>query len=183
MRLFFLNFLRIPLILAFAVAASGPAGAAGEAALPAFFGSWGGSAIAKNQDSIYFGVTIRDLDVTISGTSSGFDISWTTVFRRGGTPSNPNIRRKTTSLSFDRVGPGLYRAKGPAAPTFGETFAWGRLEENTLTVNIFDLNEKGGYQLSTYVRTITGSGMDLEFSVIRDGDTLRTVTGRLVKHR
>lgn len=180
MKRYFLGLLSV---LALLLAAPGPAGAAGKTGLAAFFGNWGGTAIAKNRDSIYFGVTIRDLDVTIAGTGDGFDISWTTVFRRGGTPDKPKIRRKTTKLSFAWAGPGLYRAKGADGPGFGRNFSWGRIEGNRLLLYIFVLDDKGIYQLSSYTRTLTGSGMDLEFSAIRDGESLRTVTGRLIKHR
>ncbi len=160
-----------------------PAAAEQDASIKAFFGRWGGSAIAKNRDSIYFGVTIRDIDVTITGAPEGFNISWTTVFRRGGTPNKPNIRRKTTRLSFAETDPGIYQAKGASRAGPGGTYIWARLERNTLSIYLFAIDNRGIYQLSSYARRITGSGMDLEFSVIRDGESLRTVTGRLVKHQ
>ena len=124
-----------------------------------------------------------DLDVTIAGTPDGFRISWTTVFRRGGTPNKPNIRRKTTRLNFAETAPGIYQAKGASRAGPGGTYSWARLEGNSLYIYIFAIDAKGVYQLSSYKRTNTGSGMDLEFSAIRDGESLRTVTGRLVKHQ
>lgn len=164
-------------------AAARPAGAEQDGSIKAFFGNWGGSAIAKNSDSIYFGVTIRDLDVTIAGAPDGFRIAWTTVFRRGGTPNKPNIRRKTTRLSFAETNPGIYQAKGASRAGPGGTYSWARFDGKTLVVYLFAIDNEGVYQLSRYARTVTGSGMDLEFSAIRDGEALRTVTGRLVKHR
>ena len=52
-----------------------------------------------------------------------------------------------------------------------------------MNIYLFAIDNRGVYQLSSYARRVTGSGMDLEFSVIRDGEALRTVTGRLVKHQ
>ena len=43
------------------------------------------------------------------------------------------------------------------------------------------LNDRGGYELTTYDRTLTGVGMDFEFRRLRDGEPVRTVSGRLVK--
>ncbi len=165
------------------VGAARPAGAEQDVSIKAFFGRWGGSAIAKNRDSLYFGVTIRDLDVTITGAPDGFNISWTTVFRRGGTPNKPNIRRKTTRLSFAETAPGIYQAKGASRAGPGGTYIWARIDGNILNIYLFAIDNRGVYQLSSYARRVTGSGMDLEFSVIRDGESLRTVTGRLVKHQ
>ena len=56
-----------------------PVTAEQDGSIKAFYGRWGGSAIAKNSDSIYFGVTIHDLDVTIAGAPNGFNISWPTM--------------------------------------------------------------------------------------------------------
>lgn len=164
-------------------AAAWPVEAEQNGSIKTFFGRWGGSAIAKNRDSIYFGVTIRDLDVTIAGAPDGFNIAWTTVFRRGGTPNRPNIRRKTTRLSFTETNPGVYQAKGASRAGPGGTYSWARFDGNTLTIYLLAIDNRGVYQLSSYARTVTGSGMDLEFSAIRDGEALRTVTGRLVKHQ
>ena len=52
--------------------------------LAAFFGTFKGSGVSENRDSLYFGTTIRDLDVTIQPAGKGFTIEWTTVIRRGG---------------------------------------------------------------------------------------------------
>ena len=154
-----------------------------DGSITAFYGRWGGSAIAKNSDSIYFGVTIRDLDVTIAGAPNGFNIAWTTVFRRGGTPNKPKIRRKTTRMSFTETTPGVYQAWGASRAGPGGTYSWARYDGKTLHIYMLAIDNSGVYQLSSYARTVTGSGMDLEFSAIRDGEALRSVTGRLVKHQ
>jgi hypothetical protein len=43
--------------------------------------------------------------------------------------------------------------------------------------------ETGGYEMQTYERTLVAAGMDLRYSRVRDGEVLRTVTGKLKKIR
>ncbi len=56
--------------------------------IAAFFGSFKGGGVAENRDSIYFGVTVRDLDVTIRPEGSGFRVDWTTISVRAVTRIN-----------------------------------------------------------------------------------------------
>jgi hypothetical protein len=68
--------------------------------LKAFFGHYQGNGIAESSDSLYFGVTMRDMDVVIEPSAQGFFVTWTTVIRQGGDPNNPDIRRKGTEIEF-----------------------------------------------------------------------------------
>jgi hypothetical protein len=43
------------------------------------------------------------------------------------------------------------------------------------------VTDEGGYEMQTYERTLTAGGMDLRYSRIRDGEVLRTITGKLKK--
>jgi hypothetical protein len=43
------------------------------------------------------------------------------------------------------------------------------------------LRKDGAYELQQYDRKILPTGMELVFTRVRDGDTVRTVKGRLVK--
>ena len=148
----------------------------------AFRGNWTGSAVANNRDSLYFGVTIRDLDFKLEGDSNAFTVSWTTVMRRGGTPDKPNIRRKETSVRFVPAGaPGVWKSADSGDPLAGKDTVWGRIRGNTLILYFLDITNTGTYELSRYARTLSGSGMDLEFTLIIDGEPVRTVRGKLVK--
>lgn len=147
----------------------------------AFVGEWGGSAIANNRDSLYFGITVRDMDVVIEEAPEGFTITWTTVIRGGGDPENPDVRRKTTTKTYAQEQPGVYRAADAEDPLSGGAYSWARLEGNSLIIYMMGINE-GRYAISKYVRTLTGEGMDLEFSLVRDGKAVRKVTGKLVRH-
>ena len=74
-----------------------PAVAAQDLPLNAFFGKFSGSGLAQDADRLYFGVTVRDLDVSIEPKDSGFFVEWTSVIRAGGDPA-------------ERGPPGPYRA-------------------------------------------------------------------------
>ncbi len=159
-----------------------PAGAAEDVSIEAFAGRFVGSGLARNDLSEYFDLTLRDLDVTISVKGAGFAISWTTVLRDKGDPDNPQVRRKSTSLTFapsDR--PGVYRGNQEADPLDGRPYTWARLHGQTLTVHSLVIAADGSYELQSYERTLSGAGMALKFTRVRDGETTRSVTGRLIK--
>ena len=150
--------------------------------ISAFYGTWQGNGIAENADSLYFAITTRDFDVVIRESGSGFTVTWTTVIRSGGDPNNPDVRRREASLTFrptDR--PGVYESTDSGDPLDGEVLSWARISGNTLSVHQMTLNDTGGFELTTYDRTITGLGMDLSFRRLRDGEQVRSVSGRLIK--
>lgn len=157
-----------------------PAGAA-DLSLETFYGRYQGSGIAENRDSLYFGVTVRDLDVVIGPEGNGFFVEWTSVIRSGGDPANPDIKRRTQRMSFVPAPSGkMYFAKGAQDPTDGG-YVWARIAGQTLTVNVMLIGEDGGYAIQTYDRTLSGTGMTLKFVAVADGEQLREVSARLVK--
>ena len=157
-------------------------GRAADAPIEAFFGFWQGNGVAENADSLYFAVTTRDFDVRIEPADGGFRITWTTIIRSGGDPNNPDVRRREATLTFrpsDR--PDVFEATASRNPLEGGVMSWARIEENTLSVYQMTLNDRGGYELTSYDRTLSGVGMELAFRRLRDGEEVRTVTGRLIK--
>jgi hypothetical protein len=163
--------------------AGGPV-AAQDISIRAFKGTWGGSAVANNRDSLYFGVTIRDLDVTIKPTADGFDIGWTTVIRRGGTPSKPKVRKKSVMMRFVKTDrKGVWKLANSGDMLSGNPYGWARIKGRTLTLYLMAIDARGGYAISRYARTLSGTGMDLEFTAIRDGEPARVVRGKLVRNR
>ena len=151
--------------------------------LDAFIGTFKGSGVAENKDSLYFGVTVRDLDVTIQRAGQGFGIEWTTVIRRGGNPSKPKVRRKTQRMTFVPTGTtGLYRSTAPADPLGGKPLSWARIKDTSLIINVFSIGENGSYQVQSYTRKLVPQGMEFTFARIRDGEPVRTVKGKLIKH-
>ncbi|MFQ5955954.1 MAG: hypothetical protein ACE5JZ_12885, partial [Kiloniellales bacterium] len=128
---------RLSLVVALAAGsllAAAPAQAR-ELSVAAFYGNWKGSALSESDLSVYFRLTERDLDVTIRPAAQGFTVAWTTVLRQKGDPGNPDIQRKSATLSFVPAGrPDIWRATTSGDPITGQTLAWARLKGQTLTV-------------------------------------------------
>ncbi len=159
-----------------------PLARAADLPVSAFYGTWQGSGVAENADSLFFAMTTRDFDVVIEEASDGFTVTWTTVIRSGGDPNNPDIRRRQSSLTFEPADrPGVYESTDSGDPLEGGVLSWARVRENTLSIHQMTLNDSGGFELTTYDRTITDVGMELSFRRLRDGEQVRTVTGRLIK--
>ena len=159
-----------------------PREASRDLPIAAFFGRFSGSGIAAGEDADYLGVTQRDLDVEIVAQGPGFRASWTTVLRQGGSPGNPNVRRRATALNFvpmDRAG--QFRAVESGNLLSGQAVAWARIRGTTLYIYELNLLEDGRWDVQTYARTLSGSGMQLQYTRLVDGERMRTVRGRLVK--
>ena len=125
---------------------------------------------------------MRDLGVRVSPTADGFNVAWTTVLRQGGDPDNPNVRRRSSALDFvPTAKPGVFHATQSGEPLAGGTFTWARIKHSTLTVYLLNIDDDGIYDMLSYARTLTGGGMDLTFTRIRDGEPQRTVNAKLVK--
>jgi hypothetical protein len=152
--------------------------------IKAFYGSFAGSGLADGDDSAYFGVTQRDLDVRFSAAGQGgFTVAWTTVLRSGGDPKNPDIRRRETTMTFaPGPRPGLFTAEGNGNPLDGSMMSWARLARSTLTIYLFSVRDDGRHDIQTYARTLSGSGMDLVYTRLVDGERQRRVRGKLVKN-
>jgi hypothetical protein len=152
-----------------------------DPALKKFFGTFRGSGVEENEDSLYFRTTVRDFDVTIAGAGEGFRIEWVTITRRGDL-ADPKIKRKAQEMQFvPSSRPGIWEASPQGNPFAGEQLAWAQVEGTTLRVNMLTLTEDGSYTLQQWLRTLTGSGMTLTFTRLRDGEPVRTVYGFLTK--
>ncbi len=57
--------------------------------LQAFYGHYQGSGVAENSDSLYFGVTVRDLDVRIAPEAPDFRSNGPASFEVAATPTTP----------------------------------------------------------------------------------------------
>lgn len=178
------RFLTSSLVAALLVAASwmiAPAATAQSLPAKAFFGHFQGSGVAENSDSLYFGVTVRDLDVKIGAEGAGFYVEWTSVIRGGGDPNNPDIRRRTQRMDFvPGAAANVFDAVGRQDPRAGG-LAWAQLHDQTLSVHVMQITAAGGYVIQTYNRTLEGTGMRLKFINIANGEPQREVDARLVK--
>lgn len=149
--------------------------------IDAFYGHFQGSGIAENDDSLYFGVTVRDLDVRIGPEANGFFVEWTSVIRGGGNPNNPDIRRRSQRVAFvPSKRSKVFTSKAYTDP-MEKGLIWARLRNQTLTVNVMRISDTGSYTVQTYDRTLNGTGMTLNFVNTTDGEPRRQVEARLVK--
>jgi hypothetical protein len=147
-----------------------------------FFGTFQGSGFAEDKDSIYFGTTVRDLDVVIAPSGNGFNVTWTTIIRSGGDPLKPNVRRKTQTVTFAPTeNHNVFRGTSSGDPLSGNRYVWSKIEGNTMTVYIITISNSGAYNIQSYARTLSGYGMELVFSRIRDGEPVRTARAKLTK--
>ncbi|MDC0033226.1 hypothetical protein OAJ57_01520 [Alphaproteobacteria bacterium] len=159
-----------------------PQAEAKDLPITAFYGKFSGGGIAQNADSVYFAMTTRDFDVVIKPESGGFRVNWTSVIRRGGDPENPRVRRKTSSKILRPTElPTVFHGSKSGNPLVGKELCWARIDGFTLTIFLMTVSRKGIYELQQYDRTLSGSGMKLLFRSWRDGDRLRSVSGRLIK--
>jgi hypothetical protein len=170
------------LIVCAALAAAVPAASAKDVKIDGFFGTFKGNGVSENRDSLYFGVTVRDLDVKIEPAGKGFKIEWTTVIRRGGDPKNPKVRSKTQRMTFQPAGTEkVYKATGNGDPLSGQPYAWGYIRETSLVIHIMSIDPNGAYQMQSYTRTLVPTGMEFKFERIRNDEPVRTVKGKLIK--
>lgn len=163
--------------------APAPAPVSRDLSIKAFFGTFTGTGLAKTEDSAYFGVTVRDLDVKIEAMGSdGFQAKWTSVIRSGGDPARPRVRKREAVLQFTPMGhDNLYRGTESGDPLDGKMMAWARINRNTLLMHMLQINDDGSYDFETYARTLSGGGMELVYTRVRDGEAYRSVKGKLIK--
>lgn len=151
-----------------------------------FYGSYTGQSISVKGE----GLSARDLSVRIKPSKDGFNVSWTTVtHKKGGSAS-----RKSYSIDFSKSarknvwGSAVRRdAFGNMRPinplNEGDPFVWATVVGDTLTVYALLITAGGGYELQTYVRTLTADGMRLKFTRLRDGEQLKAINGVLLKKK
>ena len=153
-----------------------------DLSIQAFAGTWQGSAISESTVSVTFAVTMRDLDVMIRPSGSGFDIAWTTILHQKGDPENPTEVRKSSRMRFVGTGrAGVFRGEANGDPMDGGAFAWAHIRDHTLSMSVLTIAADGAYTMQVYERTLSPSGMALDFRRIVGGVVERTVQGRLIK--
>jgi hypothetical protein len=172
----------VALVLAGAINMSSNPGAAQDVSASAFHGHWQGSGVSESEVSINFRMTARDLDVVVTPVGDGFSLAWTTVQRQKGDPSKPSVVRKGSEIIFQPSGrAGIWHDAQGASAKAGDRYAWSRIKDNTLITQIVEIDDEGRSDLHVYRRTLSGSGMALEFRRLVDGELVRTVDGKLIK--
>ncbi len=156
---------------------------AADLGIAAFEGVWKGNAVSESEISANFQLTSRDIDVTVrTGGGGGFNIVWNTVQRQKGDPNNPRAKLKSTKMQFTPVRAGVWRGVGSGDPLNSATpIAWAYVKERSLTIVSLQIYADGRHETQIYRRTLSGTGMALEFIRNVDGEQVRRASGRLIK--
>ena len=159
-----------------------PAGAQGGG-IQQFFGSYVGEAVSESGD----GLDKRDINAEIAPQGKGFKVSFTVVVKRG----TDKPRRDEYTIAFlPSKRAGIYSSAMrtdvfgnavPKDPLVGDPYMWARVDGSKLWRYALFVTEAGGYEMQTYEYTLVPGGLDLRYSRVRDGEVLRTVTGKLKK--
>jgi hypothetical protein len=158
------------------------ASARAEAALQDFFGTYTGYGFAQDESGPFIN-TPRDFELTIAPLApDGFQITWTTIKRKGTSPNDLAAEMSRSSASFlPAGGPGLYHAAGNADPLAGGALMWARLAGDILYVYRAVVDPDGVPELHVYRRMWTAKGLELYFTAARDGVVVRSVRGRYAR--
>ena len=175
--------LAIRLGLATGVLLLASAAPAQDAGIQRFFGNFAGEAISESGD----GLDKRDISAEITAQGKGFKMRFTVVVKRG----SDKPRRDEYTIAFvPSKRPNIYSSAMradvfgnavPKDPLVGDPYMWARLDGNKLWRYALFVTETGGYEMQTYEYTLVPGGLDLRYSRVRDGEMLRTVTGKLKK--
>lgn len=174
------SFARIFVCLAVLVAFQGATALvnAGDTDPKAFYGRFKGIGFTQNPSLSYFDFDQRDLDVQIGAVQGGFFVEWTTVIR---TLDNAVSKRKTARVVFEPSNrPNLFVERG-VSPHLSDGMSWASIAGSTLTVRLLTILEDGSYEIQSYDRTLTKTGLLLFFKSDRDGAVTRVVTATLEK--
>ncbi len=129
----------------------------------------------------------RDLSVSIKSTKDGFNVAWKTITHKPG--SEP--KEKSYSIDFvatDRehvyssaMKADLFGGREALDPMKGDPYVWAKVNDETLIVYALLVTDDGGYEMLVYTRTLTATGLDLEFTRLRDNEPVRLITASLDK--
>ncbi len=149
-----------------------------------FVGSYSGSAEVEQIDGT---VEQRDMSVSIRETYKGFEVQWSTAIRR----ADGDAKTKSYKIEFipsERDGvfaaamqTNVFGHTVQMNPMKGEPFVWARVIDDTLTIFSLYVAENGDYLMQQYDRTLADGGLDLDFSLHRNGMPSRKVSTFLTR--
>ena len=150
-----------------------------------FYGTYAGEAVSESGDEL----DKRDINAEITPQAKGFKVKFTVVVKRG----KDKPRRDEYTIVFSPTKrPGIFSSAMrtdvfgnavPLDPLAGDPYMWSRLEGDKFWRYALFVTDTGGYEMQTYEYTLVPGGLDLRYSRVRDGEMLRTVTGKLKKIR
>ncbi len=178
------------LLLVGAFVAAGPAAAQPKSALKDLMGVYLGRATVRDLDTQR--TEERDIDVEVRPFErNGFRIRWTNVTLVDGRRNVPGVKRRVSELAFRPARGGAFYVEAPQVDVFvereettpmgGDPVRWAVHDAAGLHVYSFTILDDGRYELQSYSRRRTATGIDLRYERVVDGRTLRTIEGTAVK--
>jgi hypothetical protein len=179
--------LALSFLCAFAPAGAYGAKAAARSAvaepIQSFYGVFEGESISVSGGEF----SKRDLSIEIVPRGTGFNLTWTTIRYA----EHNSAVRKTYSIDFvptqreniyaSAMRTDMFGHRVPLNPLEGDLFVWATRRGKTLSVYALMITPTGGYEMQTYHRTLTEHGLHLEFSRLRNGVPLKSITGTLAR--
>jgi hypothetical protein len=134
----------------------------------------------------------RDIDIEVTPFDrDGFRIRWVNVTLVDGRRNLPGVKRRVSELTFKPAKGRGFFVEVPQANVFaereetrpmgGDPVRWAVQDAAGLHVYSFVILDDGRYELQTYSRRRSASGMNLHYERVVDGKLLRTIDGQAVK--
>lgn len=178
-------------LVAGALLAGGPAAAQpAKSSLKDLMGVYLGRATVRDLDTQRS--EERDIDVeVVPFERNGFRIRWTNVTLVDGKRNVPGVKRRVSELAFRPAKGGSFYVEAPQVNVFaereeftpmgGDPVRWAVHDTAGMHVYALWILDDGRYELQTYSRRRTGSGIELRYERVVDGKLLRTIEGAAVK--
>jgi hypothetical protein len=150
-----------------------------------FYGTYVGEAISESGDEL----DKRDINAEIAPQGKGFKMRFTVVVKRGsGKPKRDEYTitftpTKRADIFSSAMRTDVFGNSVPLDPLAGDPYMWARLDGDKLWRYALFVTDPGGYEMQTYEYALVPGGLNLRYSRVRDGEVLRTVTGKLKKVR
>jgi hypothetical protein len=134
----------------------------------------------------------RDIDVEVTAFDrDGFRIRWVNVTLVDGRRNLPGVKRRVSELTFKPAKGRNFFVEVPQANVFaereevqplgGDPVRWAVQEAAGLHVHSSVILGDGRYELQTYSRKRTDSGIVLHYQRVVDGKLVRTIDGQAVR--
>lgn len=157
--------MRVALLLIAFLASGFPARA--QEALAPFYGKW--TEVVGSVRQTPPGA-VADLAVEIGQSATGFYVA---------SYQTRSTTRIASSISFRLTAlPNVWRIEGQGDPT-AEATGWARLDGQRLVIDLITLDKDGSADYQSFVRTVSGNSMKLDFRRLRDGELVRRVEAEL----
>jgi hypothetical protein len=134
----------------------------------------------------------RDIDVEVTAFDrDGFRIRWVNVTLVDGRRNLPGVKRRVSELTFKPAKGRNFFVEVPQANVFaereevqpmgGDPVRWAVQDAVGLHVYSFVILGDGRYELQTYSRKRTATGIVLNYERVVDGKLVRTIDGQAVR--